>query len=286
MDKELVQGSPEWLELRRSKVGASDAAVILGLSPWTTPYQLWEQKLGLRDVEVNSAMRRGSEMEEEARKEFEHLTGLVVFPDVCFHPEHEWMMASLDGIDMERKNMVEIKCVSRKDHQTAIEGNVPDKYYPQLQHQLAVTGLQSVYYFSYDPLNPVTLQVARDEAYIADMIEKEKEFYRCVMNFEAPSLCDRDYVDLSNDVEFSTAATFFLTMKKQREVLEKEEERYRKRLIEISENRNAKGAGIRMTKFIRKGNIEYGKVAELQGVNLDKYRKPPTESWRIGEFDG
>ena len=116
----LIQQSNEWLELRKNKIGASDAPVIMHVSPWKTPYQLWEEKLGLKESFSSSAMKRGLEMEESARKAFEKETGLVVFPQVLFHKEHEWMMASLDGIDIEGKNIVEIKCPGKVDHEIAL----------------------------------------------------------------------------------------------------------------------------------------------------------------------
>ena len=37
----------EWLEARKDGLGASDAAALLGLSPWKTNVQLWEEKCGL-----------------------------------------------------------------------------------------------------------------------------------------------------------------------------------------------------------------------------------------------
>ena len=41
MNIELTQNTPEWLEFRRKKIGASDAPIILEVSTWKTPYQLW-----------------------------------------------------------------------------------------------------------------------------------------------------------------------------------------------------------------------------------------------------
>ena len=43
--KELVQQSEEWLEFRRSRIGASDAPIIMGVSPWKTHYKLWVEKI-------------------------------------------------------------------------------------------------------------------------------------------------------------------------------------------------------------------------------------------------
>ena len=48
MDRKNIQGTSEWLENRKNHIGASDAPVVMGVSPWDTPYKLWENKLGRR----------------------------------------------------------------------------------------------------------------------------------------------------------------------------------------------------------------------------------------------
>ena len=265
MNRSLVQGTEEWKALRQTKLGGSDSPIVMGVSKYLTPFQLWEIKLGLRQVETNSAMRRGSEMEDEARREFERIHNVSVFPDVVFHPEYDFLMASLDGISIDRSVIVEIKCVNRHDHQTALNGRVPDHYFPQLQHQLAVTGLPYMYYFSYDQLTPATVIVQRDDVYIANMIKKEKEFYRCMTEFEAPPLTEKDYIEHS-DLEWEFYAQEYLSVQQQRKYYENKEENCKRELVKLSEGKNSKGCGIRMTRFIRKGNIQYDKVEALQGI--------------------
>jgi putative phage-type endonuclease len=284
----LIQGTPEWVKMRSTMIGASDAAAILGVSKWVTPFQLWEQKLGLREVEVNSSMLRGTAMEEEARKEFENLHGINVFPEVVFSKEYPWMMASLDGISLDLKTVVEIKCVNKRDHQTALNGVVPEHYFPQCQHQLAVTELPFMYYFSYDAMNPATVIVPRDDVYIASMVQKEKEFYRCMMEFDPPPLCDRDYILISEeeDILFKLDAFNYLHYTSIEKDAADRAESFRKSLIERAEGRNIIGCGVKMTRYHRKGNVQYAKVPELLGVDLEPYRKPPIETWRIGESDG
>ncbi len=44
MTSQLIQNTPEWHAFRRKRIGASDAPVIMGISPWKTPYQLWIEK--------------------------------------------------------------------------------------------------------------------------------------------------------------------------------------------------------------------------------------------------
>jgi len=281
---ELLQGSHAWLNMRQTKIGASDAPAIMGVSPWTTPFQLWEQKLGLREVEMNGAMQRGLDLEEEARFAFEALKGTMVFPCVLFHPEIDFMIASMDGLCLEGKTAVEIKCPGQIDHATAKEGKIPEKYYPQLQHQLEVSGLDKIYYFSYTKDDERLIEVKRDQDYIDLMLEAEAEFYQRMIEKEAPQLCDRDHLK-RDDEEWKYSALNYRIATKQRKILEENEDYWRKRLIELSGYRSTVGCGVKLTKYTRNGLIEYKHIPELIGVDLEQYRKPGTQAYRISETD-
>ena len=63
----LVQGSPEWHAHRARSRNASETPVVMGISPWQTPYQLWLLRTGRAEQKVTPAMRRGSELEAAAR---------------------------------------------------------------------------------------------------------------------------------------------------------------------------------------------------------------------------
>ena len=55
----------KWLEARRSAIGGSDAAAIIGLNPYSSPYSVWADKTGrLPDKPDNEAMRLGRDLEE------------------------------------------------------------------------------------------------------------------------------------------------------------------------------------------------------------------------------
>jgi putative phage-type endonuclease len=136
---QLTQGSPEWLAYRREKRNASESAAVLGVSPWTTPYQLWLEKTGKAQTKANAAMRRGTELEPEARAAYEELTGLVMQPLVLQAGDYS---ASLDGMTLEGDLILEIKCPVRGTRsdlwQEVLAGDVPEHYAIQVQHQLMV----------------------------------------------------------------------------------------------------------------------------------------------------
>ena len=66
----------EWKQFRRTHIGASDAPIIMGESPWSTPLKLYEQKIFGFELEENRYMSRGKELEPIALEAFEKDTGL------------------------------------------------------------------------------------------------------------------------------------------------------------------------------------------------------------------
>lgn len=278
----LVQQSEEWFSKRRTMIGASDAPVIMGVSPWNTPHKLWQEKLQLVEgKKTTKRMQDGLDIEEQARSEFFLDTGLIVKPSVAFHESNPFMMASLDGMTDDKKFIVEIKNAGKVDHSIAMQGQVPEKYYPQLQHQLEVCELEMVYYYSFRSKDDKKLlKVHRDDKYIKRMIALEKEFWECLNDFIAPKLIDRDYELMENDIWHAIASEWISVSTNIKE-LEKKESHLRELLISQSQNRNSRGSGLKICKILKKGNIDYSKIPELKQVNLEKYRKDPVEFWKI-----
>ena len=63
--------------------------------------------------------------------------------------------------------------------------------------------------------------------------------------------------------------------------LEEEDKQDRACLIQMAGNLSAIGHGVRVSKIVRKGNVDYKAIPELIGVDLEAYRKKPIESWRL-----
>lgn len=274
----LKQGSPEWHEFRRNHIGGSDAAVCVQQSPYMTPYDLYLEKIGLgTNRSINSYMQKGIDLEEPARKAFEETMGVSVFPTVRKSQKVHFMAASLDGLDIDGKIAVEIKCPSNMTyHQMALDGQVPEHHMPQLQHQISVLGLDGIYFFSYTPTSNAIVEVKKDDNYIKNLIEKERIFWDHVTKKEPPPLTEKDYLYCESN-EWKELTDEW----KQLCILEDRKEEIRKRLIILSGQKNAKGHGVTLTRVHRKGSIEYNSIPELKLIDLEKYRKPPIESWRL-----
>ena len=265
-------------------IGASDAPIIMGVSPWKTLVQLWEDKLGLGpEQKDNYAMKRGRDLEPIARDAYVIETGHMVEPKMVVHPNIPYMMANFDGITDDHQYAVEIKCPGEPDHLLAKEGIVPAKYMPQLQHQLAVIGVNELHYFSYRlGSDTVLLTVKRDDAYIKRMLFEEKKFWKYVETLTSPPLSEKDY-NKRNDVSWLMAATDWTKANEELEELKSKEKEAREVLIQLSENQNTIGQGVRLQRILRKGAVDYKAVPELKDVNLEPYRKDNIESWRIGK---
>ena len=132
-----------WLEERRKGLGGSDAAPVLGLSPWKTPYQVWLEKRGeAPEQEDNEPMFWGRTLEPVIRQRYADVTGrsVAIPKGILVHPKHKWMLANLDGIAGDR--VLEVK-TARSAEKWGEPGSdeIPEHYRPQVEHYMAVTGL-------------------------------------------------------------------------------------------------------------------------------------------------
>jgi putative phage-type endonuclease len=281
INNELIQGTEEWLELRKTKITATDAPVIMSESHWKTKIQLYHEKKS-EDVFnfCNSAMQRGTDLEPIARNLFIIQTGIFVEPKVVIK---DWAMASLDGISECGKYIVEIKCPGSKDHAIALQGKVPDHYYAQLQHQMWVCDVEKMHYFSFDGTDGLAVVVLRNDEYIEKMIAEEFKFYQCIINDIEPESSENDYIE-RDDSLWKQFSSQWISINCQIKELQKQEEEIRNQLIFLSGKSNCKGNGISLCQVQRKGNVDYSKIPELKGIDLEKYRKDSINSWRITTF--
>ncbi len=279
---DIAQRSQEWFKMRREKIGASDAPAIMGVSPWCTPYQKWEEKIFQKEKETTPSMQRGIDMENLAKEHFEAETGILVIPCVILHPKFDWMVASLDGLDINEEAIVEIKCPGKEDHDLAKRGKVPEKYIPQLQHQMEVCEKEEVYYYSFSGEDGVIVILKRDDKYIEKMLEAEKEFLNHMHDLTPPKLTDKDIVE-RDDLEWIKASEEWKRLNIQMEEIERNMKEARETLIALAAGRCCQGEGIRLTHCMMKGRVDYGAIPEIKSINLEAYRKEPIESWRISK---
>lgn len=267
--------------LRRDYIGSSDASAIMGESPWDTALTVWETKLGLRPCkELSYVMSEGVRKEPIARDWVKSKTNITFIPKRVFNDDYPFAMASLDGLSDCGNIALEIKCPGARDHETALNGEVPKKYYAQLQHQMLVTGHKEMYYASYTDASQKLLIVQRDDEYQEKLIQAEKEFYKKLKEFIEPTHTDKDFT-CRNDFTWAETCQMYKTYDKIKKDAEHHLEQYREKLLQLCDGKSSRGAGITVAKSSRKGNINYKNIPDLKEVDLEKYRAPASESWRI-----
>jgi len=278
---ELEQGSVAWKEYRSNHIGASDAPHIMGVG-YKTAYQLWRLKMGLDEQKDSPAMARGRALEAEALEAYNVLTGREHRPVVVQHSEHSWMSASLDGLSECGQYAVEVKNVKREYHEMARRATVPTMYWWQCQHQLEVTGLQHMNYWSYDATSGtgVAVLVERDDDAIEQMLALERSFMDCLENLTPPVLGDRDYRDLSNHELFAHCSDRYASLLAQQKDIESELVALKQEMISIAEGPAVCG-NVKLIKSFRKGSVKYNQIPALEGVNLDQYRGKSTEIYSV-----
>lgn len=179
---QLEQGTQEWMEWRHKGIGASDAPIIMGENPWKSAEELLREKRGpARDSHVNEAMSRGIMLEPEARSCYIVRTGNDVKPACLQSNQYPWFRASVDGISSNGDLIVEIKCGKSVYRYASEYRCVPDYYYGQLQHILAVSGLTSIDFWCFLPDCPqLLIPVPRNDEYIEHLMVAEKSFWNNV----------------------------------------------------------------------------------------------------------
>ena len=182
--EDLVQGSEEWHQRRNSGIGGTDAPVIMGENPWKSTKYLLEEKLGLRKrFEGNEHTRRGITLEPLARSAYEKITKIKLEPAVLQSNKLHWQFASTDGINVQKKKIIEIKCGTKAYEYTAANNIAPPYYYGQIQHILCVSGYKSLDFFCWLPdYEPVLVNIERDEEYITRLIKEEFKFYQLMQD--------------------------------------------------------------------------------------------------------
>lgn len=194
---------PEWLLWRHAGIGSSDVPAIMGVSRFKTRQQLlMEKSTGYRGEDDSNKFikNRGNQVEKYVREFLEKDRGQSLQPFSCAHKSFPFMRASLDGGTPDREIITEIKLLSiQKPDKINTEaegyikwlaarekGIVPKDYYPQIQHQLFVTGAKMCMFVGYKETRGeyfinnsklVIVEVLPDKEYIRRMAEEEFKFW-------------------------------------------------------------------------------------------------------------
>ena len=200
----------DWLEARQGRIGGSDAAAILGMNPYKTNVQLWEEKTGRRkpeDISDKPYVKYGTEAEEPLRQlfrlDFPEYQVMYQEGNMWLNDDIPWGHASLDGWLMDqdgRQGIWECKTteIMRAGQKDLWKDRIPDNYYIQLLHYFLVTGfdfavLKGQLKFDIDGevwLKTKHYKIERSEVQedIGFLKEKEFEFWQRIKQDKPPAL--------------------------------------------------------------------------------------------------
>lgn len=184
----------EWLEERKKSIGGSDAAAVIGLNPYVTPYMLWTDKTNrLPEKEDSEAMRQGRDLEEYVAKRFCEITGKKVRRknQIIKNEKYLFAHANIDREIVGEKAGLECKTTSALNMKKFKNGEYPDQYYVQCVHYMAVTGYKKWYLavliFGQDFK---VFEIERDESEIESLMAAEKDFWENYVMKDIPPKVD------------------------------------------------------------------------------------------------
>lgn len=188
----------EWTALRSTTIGGSDAAAILGLNPYKSPYALWAEKTGKvipEDISKKEAVRLGTDLEEYVAKRFTEATGKKVRREnyTVFRDDMPYAHANYDRVVIGERAGLEIKTTNALNLKKFKNGEYPANYYVQCCHYLLVSGLDR-WYLAVLVLGVEfkVFTIERDEAEIAALKEAEENFWYQVQNDLPPEIDGMD----------------------------------------------------------------------------------------------
>lgn len=207
----MLSNHDEWLLARKNRIGGSDASCIVGMNPYKTNIELWEEKTGRRiapDISNEVYVKYGHDAEEYLRELF-----AIDYPQyqVLYEENNMWLNdkypfahASLDSwlIDEDGRNgVLEIKTTNilQSMQKEKWKDRIPDNYYIQVLHYLMVTEFEFAILkaqLKYEHNNGdvflttkhYKIERAEVEEDIKYLEDAERRFYEYIINDRQPNL--------------------------------------------------------------------------------------------------
>lgn len=171
----------EWLKMRKTGIGGSDAGAICGLNPYASAMNVFRDKVTEEvDLQDNESMRQGRDLEDYVAQRFCEATGLRVRRSNMMYRsvKNPFMIADVDRLVVGQDAGLECKTASAYNADKWKDGEIPPHYLIQCCHYMAVTGKKAWYLavvilgreFKY-------VKIDRDEKLIQNLTGIEAEFW-------------------------------------------------------------------------------------------------------------
>ncbi|MCD2452035.1 MAG: YqaJ viral recombinase family protein [Methylicorpusculum sp.] len=290
---DIPQRTPEWHQWRNLGVSASEADIVLGLSPYKTRYRLYAEKKGLilpDNLDRNPHVQRGIRLEPVARRAFEGRHNTMLLPVCAESDGYPFIRASFDGID-DNGIPVEIKAPTEKNfrdaqssedqeaflseedfrdvQQNRTESKLYKRYYFQIQQQILVANSDRAWLSLYlNEREYLDVPIPRDDAIINTIIFEARKFWECLKTNMPPERDpDRDIfipsglqLDQWNALasSYHHAEEMILDYKSKIKAFEQEQSHVESSILQLmGDFAHAESAGLRVSRYLQQGSIDY-----------------------------
>ncbi|MDN8038811.1 YqaJ viral recombinase family protein [Burkholderia vietnamiensis] len=278
----------DWLAVRRTGIGGSDAAAAVGLNPYMSALELWLDKTGRAEglprpdpADTTSPTYWGLLLEPIVAAVYTQQTGHRVrkINAVLRHPSIPWMLANIDReiVGVPDVQILECKTAGEFGARLWREG-VPEYVQIQVQHQLAVTGKTAAHVAVLLCGQALEVhRIDRDDALIARLIELEQRFWRFVESDTPPPAdgsesADRalrhlypgngETIDFSDDYDLSSVFTDLVAVRAEIETRQQLEAQLKQMIQE------AMGDATRAV--FETGAVSFKRSKDSAGIDLER----------------
>lgn len=303
----LSQRTPQWLAWRAQGVTASEAAVILGRSPYQTPWRLWAEKTGQcapADLADNPFVQRGLALEDQARRGFEQRHDTLLLPVCAESSVHPVLRCSFDGLN-DVGEPVELKIPAQKTWEAVASQGADSQayrlYWVQVQFQIAIAEAARGW-LVFDPVSDqataLEFEIVRDDAFIEQaLIPACLRFAEAVRTRQEPPPDperDRYIADGEARMHWERWSSHYRDTARRIQPIEAELKALKGQLAEaqqalvelMGDFLLAEQDGLRVQRYRQQGSVDYAAALaelhpELEPAQLEAYRRPASERVRV-----
>lgn len=281
---ELQQGSQEWLDYRQNGIGASDIASIMAESgAFATKSQVLLEKLG-HQKELTEFEKRifneGHEWEAVVRESLNQ-QGYSFTPAVVECEGNPRFFASLDGLDEEKKLILEVKSVQTQERFKEYCEKVPAHYNCQVQWQLMCTGYTNAL-IAFVHNGEVKVSEVKSDPMIQEIYQKVGyEFLRELDSVASTGIAVSKYVGSTEMDRISFLKKTQAEMQTQIDMIEEEIKYLAEKMLVENKAFKVENDTITVERVERQGSVDYKKIPELQNIDLNRFRKKGTTYLKV-----
>ena len=281
--KNLIQGSEEWLEYRKNGIGGSEiasAAKIKGA--FKTHSQMLHEKIYGAEAPsefLQKLFHDGHEWEIVVRDNLNE-NGFNFVPLVAVHESNERLFSSLDGVDVSKEIVLEIKSCSTISKFNEYKAKTPKHYMAQVQWALFVTKYSKAM-IAYVHAGEVYIEhIDADPLFQGELFGSANDFLLTLDSMKS-NLQQVKKLDESGELQLNKIVSLLQIekeMKAQLKTMSAEVDSIAEELLKSTGAVRLENDLMSIYIQERIGSVDYSKIPELENIDLEKYRKAATKS--------